>query len=129
MEKETPTLDELLRDPNLVSKVSSEEISGYLLMLSSLSTMFAHQMQKVRAGGIKQNRKTPPMNITEAAEYCLCAKYTLREAARKRRMPGATKPGKGWRFTKEGLDKWMQRRRTNGHTERAPYLREVKFGT
>jgi len=53
----------------------------------------------------------PVLTVEEAAELLRLSAYTVRELARTGKIP-ARKVGKEWRFSREGLMRWLE-----GHDE------------
>jgi len=53
-----------------------------------------------------QDNNTEVLNLTEAAKFIRVSQKTLREMARKKRLP-CQKVGREWRFLRRGLEQWL----------------------
>ena len=109
--EEAEVMTALIQDPSTAAKLPLEQVAALTLRFAAITTALAARLADscVRAHAVAGDQT--PMAVEEAARHACCSEYTICEQARAGRIPGATKPGKRWRFTREGLDRWISSRR------------------
>lgn len=103
-------LAELLADPTRIADLDPIYFPALLVHLSAIQTAVAVRLAMM-SGKNASEESDSPLDVDEAAAYARCSVWTLREAAKIGRIADASKPGRSWRFTKRGLDKWIASRR------------------
>lgn len=108
---EAQALMALIQDPSTAANLPLDQLAALAFRFAAITTVLAAQLAEARARSRLDDGSQKPMSVEEAAQHACCSEYTICEQARAGRIPGATKPGKRWRFTREGLDRWISSRR------------------
>lgn len=107
----TRFLAELIQGSSNAANIPPELLPALLLRLAAITTTISARLSEAMLRPRAGADSGAPLLIEDAARYAGCSEYTLSENARAGKIPSASKPGKRWRFTREGLDRWIASRR------------------